>query len=92
MQRVPVAGLMDALRTIVHHDTRTILPSIQTPMLVLVGSLDEETPPAYGQAIVDLAPNARLEVIPGAGHVLNLEAPTAVNEAIAHHWSRVNAR
>jgi len=91
MQRVPVAGLMDTLRTIVHHDTRTILPSIQTPMLVLVGSLDEETPPAYGQAIVDLAPNARLEVIPGAGHVLNLEAPTAVNEAIAHHWSRVKA-
>ena len=90
MQRVPTAGLMDAMRTIVHHDTRAILPTLTVPVLVLVGSLDEETPPAYGQAIVDLAtnsPRAHLVVIEGAGHVLNLEAPTAVNEAIAHHWT-----
>lgn len=89
MERVPVAGLMDAMRTIVHHDTRAILPSLTVPLLVLVGSLDEETPPAYGQAIVDLATNARyarLVVIEGAGHVLNLEAAAAVNEAIAQHW------
>jgi pimeloyl-ACP methyl ester carboxylesterase len=33
-------------------------------------------------------PNANLVVIPGAGHLLNLEAPDAVNEAIAHHWER----
>ena len=89
MERVPTAGLMDAMRTIVHHDTRAILPTLTVPVLVLVGSLDEETPPAYGQAIVDLATNsrdARLVVIEGAGHVLNLEAADAVNEAIARHW------
>jgi pimeloyl-ACP methyl ester carboxylesterase len=44
---------------------------------------------SYGQAIVDLLPNGRLEVIPGVGHLLNLEAEDAVNTAIARHWQEV---
>ncbi len=89
MSRVPLQGLLDSLATIASHDTRAILPSIEVPTLVLVGELDEETPVAYGQAIVDLLPNGRLEVIPGAGHLLNLEAEDAVNEALARHWKAV---
>ena len=89
MARVPLAGLLDSLSTIASHDSRAILPSITVPTLVLVGALDEETPVAYGQAIVDLLPNGRLEVIPGVGHLLNLEAEDAVNTAIARHWKAV---
>ena len=86
MDRVPLRGLLDSLRTIVTHDSRSILPTIEIPTLVLVGSIDEETPPAYGQAIVDLMPNARLCVIDDAGHLLNLEAADAVSMEIAGHW------
>lgn len=86
MERVPMAGLLDALATITGHDSRAVLGSIQVPTLVLVGSEDEETPPSYAQGIVDLMPHARLQVIPGAGHLLNLEAPDAVNAAIMRHW------
>jgi pimeloyl-ACP methyl ester carboxylesterase len=86
MDRVPLRGLLDSLRTIVAHDSRAILPTIEIPTLVLVGSIDEETPPAYGQAIVDLMPNARLCVIDDAGHLLNLEAAEAVSTEIAGHW------
>lgn len=86
MQRVNKKGLLDSLSTIVHHDSRHLLPKISIPTLVLVGELDDETPPAYSQAIVDLMPNARLQVIPLARHVLNLEAAQAVNNAISHHW------
>lgn len=89
MGRVELAGLLDSLSTIASHDTRTHLPRIPTPTLVLVGELDDETPVAYGQAIVDLLPHARLEVIPGVGHILNLEAEDAVNTAIARHWKAV---
>ena len=89
MGRVPLDGLLDSLATIASHDSRAILPTITIPTLVLVGELDEETPVAYGQAIVDLLPNGRLEVIPGVGHLLNLEAEDAVNEAIARHWKAV---
>lgn len=86
MDRVPLRGLLDSLSTIVSHDSRAILPTIEIPTLVLVGSIDEETPPAYGQAIVDLMPNARLCVIDDAGHLLNLEAAEAVSMEIAGHW------
>lgn len=91
MGRVPLAGLLDSLSTIASHDTRSHLPTITAPTLVLVGELDDETPVAYGQAIVDLMPDAHLEVIPGVGHILNLEAEDAVNTAIARHWREVLA-
>lgn len=91
MSRVTLDGLLDNIATITGHDSRAILPTIPVPTLVLVGEDDDETPVAYGQAIVDLMPHARLEVIPGAGHLLNLEAPDAVNAAIRRHWE-ANAR
>lgn len=91
MARVTMEGLLDNIATITSHDSRGILPTIPVPTLVLVGEDDDETPVAYGQAIVDLMPDARLEVIPGAGHLLNLEAPDAVNAAIRRHWE-ANAR
>ena len=86
MARVTMDGLLDKIRTITGHDSRAILPTIEVPTLVLVGARDDETPPSYAEAIVDLMPNARLEVIPDAGHLLNLEAPDAVNDAIRRHW------
>ena len=86
MTRVPMDGLLASLATITTHDSRAILPTITIPTLVLVGADDDETPPPYAEAIVDLMPNARLVVIPGAGHLLNLEAPDAVNDAISLHW------
>jgi len=89
MGRVPLAGLLDSLSTIASHDSRGLLPSITTPTLVLVGELDDETPVSYAQAIADLLPNGRLEVVPGVGHVLNLEAEDAVNTAVARHWREV---
>lgn len=86
MARVTMDGLMDALTTITTHDSQGILPTISVPTLALVGADDDETPVAYSAAIVDLMPHARLEVIPDVGHLLNLEAPDAVNAAIRRHW------
>lgn len=88
MARIQMPGLLTALETIITHDSRSLLPSITAPTLVLVGGEDTETPPAYGQAIVDLIPGARLEIIDGAGHLLNLESPGEVNAAISGHWER----
>jgi pimeloyl-ACP methyl ester carboxylesterase len=86
MARVPMDGLLASLATITTHDSRGILATIDIPTLVLVGADDDETPPSYAEAIVDLMPNATLVVIAGAGHLLNLEAPEAVNQAILRHW------
>lgn len=85
MARVPLAGLLDSLSTIASHDSRALLPEITIPTLILVGELDDETPVSYAEAIDDLMPNSRVIIIPRAGHLLNLEAPEAVNAALLEH-------
>jgi len=57
------------------------LPSIQAPALVLVGEQDE----AFLRAAEVMAarlPKATRVVIPGAGHVVTIEEPEAVNRAL----------
>ena len=85
MQRITAAGLRRSVECLVHHDTRALLGSIDVPTLLLVGELDDETPPAYTQALHDGIAGSTMTVIPGAGHLLSAEAPAAVNEAIADH-------
>lgn len=87
MARVPLAGLLDSLSTIASHDSRALLPEITIPTLILVGELDDETPVSYAHAIDKLLPNSHVTIIPGAGHLLNLEAPEAVNSALLEHWT-----
>lgn len=52
-----------------------LLASIQCPILAVTGSEDTWSPPAQHQDMVDRAPNARLEVVEGSGHMLPVEAP-----------------
>jgi pimeloyl-ACP methyl ester carboxylesterase len=51
------------------------LSSLRMPTLVVVGQEDLEDFHAIAKRIVREAPNARLEVIPGAKHLPSLEAP-----------------
>ena len=55
---------------------------IRVPTLVLCGEEDTITPPALSRELAGLIPGAKLETIPGAGHISNLERPAAFNAAI----------
>jgi 3-oxoadipate enol-lactonase len=88
MARVSGSALRQAIDCLVTHDSRDLLPSITAPTLCVVGELDEETPVAYAFALADLIPHARLVVIPHAGHLLNVEAPDAVNQLLDDHMQR----
>jgi pimeloyl-ACP methyl ester carboxylesterase len=82
MQRIPSSGLAAAARCLVTHDMRPYLGQIEKPTLVIVGELDRETPPAYAQYLADHIVGARLAVVPGAGHISNLEQPEHVNRLL----------
>jgi 3-oxoadipate enol-lactonase len=64
-------------------DVTEFLPSITCPTLVLVGEEDAITPVAEARALFARIPDAKLEVIPDAGHLSNLEQPDRFTEAVA---------
>jgi pimeloyl-ACP methyl ester carboxylesterase len=63
-------------------DSRETLGTIDVPVLVLVGEEDGLTPPSDSEAMAAAIPNARLERIAAAGHLLPLEQPDAVAERL----------
>lgn len=63
-------------------DSRDILARFAGPLLVIVGEKDAITPPEKARAMADLVQGAVLETIPGAGHLPNLEQPSAFNAAL----------
>jgi 3-oxoadipate enol-lactonase len=63
-------------------DQRQRAAAITAPTLILCGDEDEVTPPALSQALADLIPGARLELIEAAGHLANIEQPEAFNRAL----------
>jgi pimeloyl-ACP methyl ester carboxylesterase len=63
-------------------DSRRLLADIAVPTLVIGAEHDPLTPPALAASLSEGIPRASLTVIPGAGHLSNLEAPEAFNNAL----------
>jgi 3-oxoadipate enol-lactonase len=51
------------------------LEKISVPTHVMVGENDPTTPPALSRILATRIPGARLSVVPGAGHLSNIEKP-----------------
>ena len=64
-------------------EQRSLLPRIECPTLVITGELDAWSPPAQHELIAAAIPNSTLVIVEGAGHMLPLEAPEPLNDAIA---------
>lgn len=56
-------------------DSTGQLGLIRCPAQVIVGELDQATPPADARLLSERIPGARLAIIPGAAHLSNLEQP-----------------
>ena len=54
----------------------------QRPVPVLMGGSDRITPPVHGERIAAAVRRGQLIVIPGAGHLLQLERPEPVADAV----------
>jgi 3-oxoadipate enol-lactonase len=85
MSRVSAGALRRSIDCLITHDSRDLLSTIAIPTLCIVGELDEETPPAYSEYLAENLRDGRLAVVPGAGHLVNVEAPDAVNELLVTH-------
>ena len=70
-------------------ETRERLAGLVCPTLVLVGEQDASTPPAAARLIGDQVAGARVETIPGAAHLVPMEAPQEVNRLLHAFFSEV---
>jgi pimeloyl-ACP methyl ester carboxylesterase/uncharacterized membrane protein YbhN (UPF0104 family) len=59
------------------------IPSVQRPVLLLADPQDALVPVDTGRRLAHALPDARLQLVPGAGHHLPRRAPDAVAHAIA---------
>src|SRR6266446_497304 len=73
-------GIADALAG--RADSLATLREVRVPTLVVCGAEDVLTPVAESEAIHKGVAGSRLEVIPGAGHLANLENPAAYDAAL----------
>ena len=64
-------------------DSMPLLSLITCPTLVIVGEEDDTTPPSEARFLAQGIPGARLSIIPGAGHISNLEQPDLFNQEVA---------
>ncbi|HEY3208200.1 MAG TPA: alpha/beta hydrolase [Actinomycetota bacterium] len=69
-------------------DSSADLPEIDVPTLVITSTGDTLIPPDATSPMADEIPGAHLEVIEGAGHISNLQAPQEFNQLIRTHLVR----
>jgi pimeloyl-ACP methyl ester carboxylesterase len=87
----PPEAIAQASIAIAHRpDSRPDLPTIDVPTTVVVGEEDTITPLEMSQTLSNEIPGATLSIIPGAGHIANLEMPTAFETAL-RAWLRRTA-
>ena len=82
IRKTPVAGYVGCAEAIARIDVTDRLPAVQAPTLAIVGDQDIGTPPAMSEAIVAAIPGARLEVVPDASHLSNIEQADAFNRLL----------
>lgn len=84
------ASYLKALAAASAFDRTEEIQRISAPTLLLYGEDDRLTPPAMGHEVAALMPHAEFTVLPGCGHLMNLECPDAFNERLLAFLSHVN--
>lgn len=71
------------LERVIRQDLSRLLPSVNTPALLLWGDNDQLTPLSHGLRIKAAMPNATLKVFEGRGHNLHKEIPEDIARDIS---------
>ncbi|MGY1684567.1 alpha/beta fold hydrolase [Geodermatophilus sp. SYSU D00867] len=76
------AGTRSMLTAFADADLRDVLPTVAVPTLLLHGTEDVRAPRPVAEALHAAIPGSQLVLLPGVGHVVNLEAPAAFDAAV----------
>ncbi len=95
LRELATRRMLEARHTVVHNDFAACnvfdasdrLGEIDVPALIVHGTADKMTPFHYAEFLASGLPHAELVEIPNAGHMVMLEQPEAVAEAL-HSFAR----
>lgn len=89
IRATPAAGYAGCCHAIAALDLTDRLGAISLPTCVIVGEDDPGTPVAASRAIHERIRGSRLEIIPAAAHLSNMEQPDAFNRALTSFLGRL---
>jgi 3-oxoadipate enol-lactonase len=81
-------GYISVCEALREADLRHVLSSIHSPSLILVGALDEATPPSQSQELHAVIANSKLLIFPEVAHLSNIEQSEAFNNALLAFFAR----
>ncbi|WP_062012974.1 3-oxoadipate enol-lactonase [Aureimonas sp. AU4] len=88
LARTPSAGYAATCAAIRDADLTERLALIRAPTLAIVGGEDQSTPPELVRATATRIASARLEILPGVGHLPPVERPGETAGLLAAHFER----
>lgn len=88
LRSTPAEGYASGCDVLADADVRGDLAAIKTPTLVIGGAEDPATPPPEQRAIAGAIVNARLEILPGVGHLAPVAAPETVAKLVLDNAQR----
>jgi pimeloyl-ACP methyl ester carboxylesterase len=81
------AGQRLIIRAFGDQDLRDVLSRVAVPTLLLYGDLDVRSPISVGENLHAAIPGSQFVVLPGVGHMSNIEAPERFNAEV-HRFLR----
>ncbi|GHF09467.1 alpha/beta fold hydrolase [Pseudolysinimonas yzui] len=76
------ASIVEGFEASLSATVADVAAQITQPVLLVAGERDEVAPLAGQFALLDAFPDARLDVIPGVGHLIHYETPEAAAHAV----------
>jgi pimeloyl-ACP methyl ester carboxylesterase len=83
MHDTPIETLVEFLHALeVHDETAGLATLAAVPTLIACGDRDLLTPMEHSQEMADDLPKSELVIVAGAGHLVQLEQPEAIDDAL----------
>ncbi len=83
MHGTPIATLVEFLHALeVHDETAGLVTLAKVPTLIACGDRDLITPAEHSEAMASALPKSELVIVGGAGHLVQLEQPEVIDDAL----------
>ncbi len=86
-----LAAALAGVRAMRYAELQKRYLTVQQPVLIMWGRDDNVTPLPYGERLLKLLPNARMEVYPQCGHLPMLEVPGATTHRLLRFLAQKEA-